>query len=167
MIRITPSRKTTYVGPVVSRVALVRAWTHVPAREPALARANTMGTKRPISMVRPSRVLYHGVFADDKGRTVVLRSRGEGVGDLGESVPARVQNGAGAGVDHQGHAPQHEDGDGKSQHVGDDQLHLAGLDLRRNFLEGCGHRAMRWQGQRSRSERGTLLQMVGGLCLGR
>ena len=31
MIRITPSRKTTNVGPVVSSVALVRAWTRAPA----------------------------------------------------------------------------------------------------------------------------------------
>lgn len=65
MIRITPSRNTTKVGLVVSRVAPVRAWTRAPASEPAIASAKTMGTKHPISMVRPSIVCTTGCWPTD------------------------------------------------------------------------------------------------------
>jgi hypothetical protein len=37
-IKITPNKNTTNVGPEVSRVARVRAWTRAPASEPAMAR---------------------------------------------------------------------------------------------------------------------------------
>lgn len=60
---MTPSRNAANVGPEVSSVALVRACTRALASEPAIARASTIGPKRPMSMARPSVTSYHGVFA--------------------------------------------------------------------------------------------------------
>ena len=60
---ITPSRNAANVGPLVSRVAQVRACTRAPASEPAMARDSTIGAKRPMSMARPSVVSYQVVLA--------------------------------------------------------------------------------------------------------
>src|ERR1035441_7478118 len=62
-ITITPIRNAANVGPVVSSVARVRAWTRAPAREPAMARASRIGMNRPASMTRPRLMSYHGVLA--------------------------------------------------------------------------------------------------------
>src|SRR5580692_10929396 len=49
---MTPARKPAKVAPAVSRVALVRAWTRAPARDPAIASARMIGPNRPISVGR-------------------------------------------------------------------------------------------------------------------
>src|SRR5450756_1107389 len=61
-ITMTPTRKPANVRPAVARVARVRACTRAPASEPAMASASTIGANRPMSMVRPRVMSYHGVL---------------------------------------------------------------------------------------------------------
>ena len=61
---MTPNKKATKVGPVVARVARVRACTRTPARDPATASARMIGTKRPTSMTDPNVASYQVVLAD-------------------------------------------------------------------------------------------------------